>query len=525
MGDVLVSLARSPRTTRVTAGDRVTVRSAQAVQEWVHSTALPIPNTVTSAGEAPGELVFVADRDGAFRGDFSAIDTKGKHAGTHTVELRRGPLSRLGRRAAMWLGLMLGLAAYGVMALVTLGLDAGQWAVLDGGGVERESTNRAVIFATATLLAVGLVLHAASKGSGGGGLLDLVRGTDRRTSTSKIQYLLWTFGIAFALCFIGARAIIDDETLGDFVCEVAEDGVVNPRDQHCVDPGSWDTYLILLGLPAAAAVVAKGITVRKVENGTLQKTTASSGETGADQAFTDDNGKADIADVQYLIFNLITFVFVAAVFLGTGVLGEVPEILLGLTGAAGATYVLNKGLQSNVPVVQSVVPSVIVPTDVVDITGTNLFPPGAGAERHERAVLIGGVPAAFVDRDVVAGWLQVRAPLGMDPQEASVAVVTAAGVQTQPFRVVVQPDPEILGCSVPVRAKGSMTVDVYVQGLPGTVAPGTVLVEVGGSLAGSVTPLRPGILRATVPDPGRGTFPVVLRHDGRTSKPVHLVVR
>ena len=49
---------------------------------------------------------------------------------------------------------------------------------------------------------------------------------------------------------------------------------------NCIPGGSiWEQYIILLGVPAAAAVVAKGVTSYKVNNGIVQKV-ENSGSTG-----------------------------------------------------------------------------------------------------------------------------------------------------------------------------------------------------------------------------------------------------
>lgn len=421
------------------------------------------------------------------------------------------------------------IAYVGIVALMLLvpGDGTGGWLGDAKGDLQRERTVRAYTFAVATLLAAIALLHVMSRRLGDRGFLDLFIGADRRASTSKTQYLLWTFGIAFVLCYIGAHVVLAERAglAAAFEC-------ANMSSSNCVRRGSWDQYLVLLGIPAGAAVLAKGITSYKVESGTLQKTVAEPSQTGgAASAAADDNGKADIVDVQYLVFNLVAFVYVAVVFVDRGVLDSVPEILLGLTGAAGATYVLNKSLQTNVPVIQSVVPTVITPGTLVTVHGANLFSPDHDGGRMPRAVLIGGVEGIDVKANVQRQALTFRAPLGMSAQVPTVAVVTHAGVQTAPFTVVVQPDLTVLTVSAARWSGNSVQFEMFVQGLPAAVRTeelrdsAVLAVQVGTSMAQPPVVLRPGVLQLTVDEgPAAGTVPVRVTYLGRALPALELVV-
>ena len=88
--------------------------------------------------------------------------------------------------------------------------------------------------------------------------------------------------------------------------------VCDPNDNsphNCVPDGSiWQQYLILLGVPAAAApVIAKATTSYQVSNGVIQ--TGQSSQASVSDIATDYTGQADLVDVQYLVFNIIAFLY------------------------------------------------------------------------------------------------------------------------------------------------------------------------------------------------------------------------
>ena len=58
-----------------------------------------------------------------------------------------------------------------------------------------------------------------------------------------------------------------------------------------------------------------------------------------------DDGTPSLFDSQYLIFNVVAFLYVAVNFVQRGTLASVPVMLLGLTSTAASVYALNKTLQ------------------------------------------------------------------------------------------------------------------------------------------------------------------------------------
>ena len=270
-------------------------------------------------------------------------------------------------------GWLLALAALVVVVLISA---VGGTKNLTG----RPLTGWAYVLTVLTMLLITFIVGLALR-AGGTTLSALVKGSDNRTSTSKTQYVLWTVGVAFALAYISARTVLGPNT---FVCDP------NDKSPHnCVPDGPiWQQYLILLGVPAAAAVIAKATTTYQVSNGLIQ--TGQSEQATVSDVATDYSGQADLSDVQYLVFNIIAFLYFFAHFLHAGTFVSVPSLLLGLTSASAATYTLTKALQTSKPTISTVLPAHIVPDATVTVTGQNLFPAGA----TEATVLLGSLAVA-----------------------------------------------------------------------------------------------------------------------------------
>jgi hypothetical protein len=249
----------------------------------------------------------------------------------------------------------------------------------------------------------------------------LVLGKDGRWSTSKVQLLAWTYAVVF-----GLLALIIAKWLGD---AGGWDQLVNHDLQ--------EEYLILLGGPFAAAVLAKAITTQKVENGTTQKTDAEPSTDpvqGLGEVVSDDNGRTDLGDLQYFLFNLVALVY----FLGTLIFNlddgfpDLPGLLVGLTSVSAAGYVSKKAADRAVPTLTSVLPPKARPEEHVDVWGQNLVIELAGSVDRLPHVLIDNKRATVsVVRDGLAGndHLNVTVPPDAKPgRPKPLIVVTAAGV-------------------------------------------------------------------------------------------------
>jgi hypothetical protein len=252
-------------------------------------------------------------------------------------------------------------------------------------------------------------------------VLGLVNGRDGRWSTSKTSMLLWTYAIWFAFLTI----LLHTNGAG------LERMVFHSQ------------YLVLLGIPAAAAVIAKGFTQSKVETGRIVSKPEQAPETnllsGIGQLVSDDSGAPDLLDFQYFGFNLILLAYFFTRFLGhaTG-LPLLPDSLVGLSGVSGASYVAKKGLeQDSPPTVRAVVPEAAAPGEAVSIRGVML----ASAESQNVAVLVGKLAATV--RSVTVGdyetEIEAIVPLNAAAGGAPLTVVSAQGVKSAPHPFSVLP--------------------------------------------------------------------------------------
>jgi hypothetical protein len=295
-------------------------------------------------------------------GDYYFGQQAGERSNPVRIELRSTMRAKAGGWISDWFkGFPWHFAAWAAAFTILL------FAVFSGNGHTR-TTLKAWGFAGACIIfALWLTYIAAGNREK---FSAIVKGDDNRTSTGKLQILLWTITIGLALAYVGAYCILVDTA---FACAQDPDG--NPMGSNCIPLNNWEQYTILLGLPLAAGVIAKGIVTGKVNSSSVQKEQAS--EAKASQAVTDDSGRADLVDIQYLVFNVIALTYVIGQFVKSGVLPDVPPILLGLTSAAAGTYVLNKSLLENPPRITAVAPSPVTLGGEFTIYGRNLLPGGA----------------------------------------------------------------------------------------------------------------------------------------------------
>ena len=183
------------------------------------------------------------------------------------------------------------------------------------------------------------------------GLKAAVMGQDGRASTSKTQVVFWTAAIVWALIDLLLLARTDPNG------NLFTNAVTNWRPE----------YLVLLGLPVAAATTAKAV-VASTNSGRgpiAGKPSAElAGSLGLDRVymrdpvpegvwgflagvaelFTGDDGEVAWADLQYVVFTLITLVYFTAQFLARPAAGlpPVPAALLTLMGVSATAYAANK---------------------------------------------------------------------------------------------------------------------------------------------------------------------------------------
>lgn len=332
----------------------------------------------------------------------------------------------------------------------------------------------ALAFGFGTVAVALLIIHRLGRQPSGFGVLRPIIGADHRISTSLTQLGLWTIAAGTGFGYLLGRTIFDNG---------AALSTTIPADR-------WDDYLILLGGPFAAAVLAKGIVAGKVDDGKLQKPDA--GTTEARQAVTDDKGQADLVDAQYLLFNVIALGYFVIAIWSTPVLPQIPAPLLAMTSATAALYVGFKAAVSNPPVITSVSPRSALPGSIVRVRGQNFDPghiepappadarslrrdaanpgpdpkPVKGADSGRRInVNLSGVSYPVIALNPTGTSLEFEVPATATAGWQTVTVVSTAGTETTPYNLLV------------------LSLDPYTTGLrAGALRPGTPAVLTGRHL-------------------------------------------
>ncbi|MFE9256278.1 hypothetical protein [Streptomyces sp. NPDC006879] len=273
-----------------------------------------------------------------------------------------------------------------------------------------------------------LTTWAASIGAVGALLLlrrgnTVLTGRDGRMSTSTTLALLWTWIVVWMLGTLLVYAML-----------VAEDvryltgGLSGPEPLDALAP----EYLLLLGGPFAALVASKGIVAGRIESGHYTKT-GSPGRPQHRQLITNDVGRTDLVDLQYVVFNLLAMAYVVWPFLADvkGGLPAVPPELALLTGGPAAAFVTNKLVAAPVPVI----------TDAVyDPARRTLRAKGGGFRPEGRSctVSVDGTELPASGDDGCVETLLEQPPTST----TTVVVTTGTGQRSNPQRVrSTAPDP------------------------------------------------------------------------------------
>jgi len=292
------------------------------------------------------------------------------------------------------------------------------------------------------------------------GLKALVIGADGRASTSKLQAVLWTFAVVFALVFLlvwGRSTRCGDSGVRDGPrCQAA--ATARAAFSRTVNHPPQADYYVLLGFPLTAALAAKALTSSKVASGTLTKPPAgANGPTpeggggksvgvvkGLSEVVANDQGETDLLDFQYFAFNLVTLAFFFVEFLTHPANGlpNLPPTLIALSGLSAAAYTTKKALETDIPpVITSVVPHrvpLVAGTQITALGNTFGPPPDSAAS----AIMLEGVPLDVVswdDRKIVATI--AAASLTALPQgaqttgAAQLTISDANGSKSDPYTV------------------------------------------------------------------------------------------
>jgi hypothetical protein len=181
-----------------------------------------------------------------------------------------------------------------------------------------------------------LIKYAAPKGTRGDklGLTALFIGDDNRTSTSKVQALLWTYAVLWALiCVLTQGPDAFNDIIGDQLRE---------------------EYFLLLGGPYLLAIAAKAKTNHDINQAVKEdrprpKEPKREEETGSRtqrlaEVVTNDDDSVDLGDFQYFAFTLLGVTYFAWAFIDSPSEGlpPIPGTMLILTGVSQATYLGKK---------------------------------------------------------------------------------------------------------------------------------------------------------------------------------------
>jgi len=334
--------------------------------------------------------------------------------------------------------------------------------------------------------------RTTSKGSSPGIFRPII-GADGRFSTGLTQLAIWTLAIGTALGFLLGRSMFEGVSLSGALPE-----------------STWDDYLILLGGPFAAAVLAKGIVTYKVDAGTLQKSEPAAPQ--ITQVATNDSGSVDLVDSQYLLFNIIALGYFTITLVNTAVLPTIPPTLLAMTSGTAALYVANKAAQRNAPSITSVSPRTAAPGDEVTVLGGNFDPGDRGDLLRRITVTMSGYQRIIYPKPTSDTRAVFRVPDDVPAGKRTLKLTSSAGVETEDTDIEILPSAvEILEASPSqVQPGGRMTLvgrnfrtdlDPRVT-VAGIVASDPSVVQGGRCLSFTVP--------RDLPDPSAETVPVVV---------------
>lgn len=257
-----------------------------------------------------------------------------------------------------------------------------------------------------------LLLHGLDSGDAGVGFFRPLIGADGRFSTSLTQLGIWTVAAGGAFAYLLGRVMFESKDLDEVL-----------------PGGTWDEYLLLLGGPFAAAVLAKGIVTYKLDAGTLQKTEADRPEAG--QVATTDQGNVDLVDSQYLLFNVIAMGYFVVELVRDAVLPAMPGPLLAMTSATAGLYVANKAAQRNAPFITSVSPARAGAGQSVTVLGMNFDPADRDDTDRRVTVALSGSSRTLYSTKTSDTKILFEVPGDAQPGRQTFAVTSTAGAQTE----------------------------------------------------------------------------------------------
>lgn len=209
--------------------------------------------------------------------------------------------------------------------------------------------------------------------------------------------------------------------------------------------------LAMTALTCLVAVAVRTVVSLRVRARRLQKVAAARPRLA--DIVTDDAGRGNFADVQYVVVAVAVAVFsVVRLVWEPERLPGLPWALVGLFAISAVTYLAAKATDGGRPIVLSIVRAreagdldgPIRPGDDIEIRGAGFMPPGSETpEALSRVVVRIGVVHVHVPLvPVVGGFgnptdaaLTVPVPAEVEPGRAEVQVVTAAGAESNRYLV------------------------------------------------------------------------------------------
>ncbi len=195
-----------------------------------------------------------------------------------------------------------------VWTLIVLAYGGVAWLLL--GGASKGIISDEACAVAFGLVSVGLLLIAA-------GIMfqreTVSSSLSLKTASGSTVLMLWTIVIVYAVAYVAASAFLSGKPV---TCP-------STNAQDCIRQSAWPDYLVLLGVPGAAAAYAKSKSLTEKSSEPATATT-------------------EVTNVQYFVFNILAMLFVAGGLWQFGRLDDVPDVLLGLSGASALTYALVK---------------------------------------------------------------------------------------------------------------------------------------------------------------------------------------
>jgi hypothetical protein len=364
----------------------------------------------------------------------------------------------------------------------------------------------------------------------------LLLGEDGRWATSKTLASVWTVVLVWAISTIALSDLFG-----------AADGWNAFKDQAV----SWQ-YLLLLGGPVGAAIGTQALTLIRSQSGAEVKTAPPEGASFS-QLYTDDWGKLDLIDVQYLTFNVLSILVFLVVFVADASAGlpVFPGVLATLTAATAAAYLARRAALRADPVITSIAPPAAAPGEFVRMWGVNLTPAKEAksvegldeeerkrvaeeeAERASIDVFFDGVRAASVKpagtqaSDLSEAYV-VQVPAGAAVKDGVQVIVNSRGIRghkSAPYTDFKVVGPVLTSVSPPLASAGKK---ITIWGTKLLVGGGEVTVFFD-DLPGKIRDTHAGddssqdVIEVEVPELAAGTVKVrLIGEDGQASNQLDL---